>query len=202
RRPLRHGSLSDPEIRQSEAERLPRLAAVWRRPRKANLCNPAIYAGGFVGFRRSSLRAIPPRCGLRTERGHQQIYRLSYHGRSRHTHVCLLRHRLLRNTPFKRRTRACHRRGAAVTTVDSESPLLQSRRLTKRYGRRLGCRNVSFDLYEGEVMAVVGESGSGKTTLLQLLSGQLTPSAGEIRYRLRDGTVADLWSMREPRRRL
>ena len=50
-------------------------------------------------------------------------------------------------------------------------------------------------------MAVVGESGSGKTTLLQLLSAQLEPSAGKILYRMRDGAVADLWSLGEAERR-
>jgi putative phosphonate transport system ATP-binding protein len=84
---------------------------------------------------------------------------------------------------------------------DNETPLLASEGLTKWYGHRPGCRDVSFELYEGEVMAVVGESGSGKTTLLQLLSGQIEPSSGRIRYRLRTGESTDLWSMSEPMRR-
>lgn len=83
-----------------------------------------------------------------------------------------------------------------------DRPLLSVHGLTKWYGRQLGCRDVSFDLYEGEVMAVVGESGSGKTTLLQLLSAQLAPDAGRIDYRMRDGAVADLWRLSEPTRRL
>jgi putative phosphonate transport system ATP-binding protein len=83
----------------------------------------------------------------------------------------------------------------------SEQPLLSAQGLTKYYGNRPACRDVSFELYEGEVMAVVGESGSGKTTLLQLLSAQLEPSAGQILYRLRDGVTADLWSLGEAQRR-
>jgi len=85
---------------------------------------------------------------------------------------------------------------------ETEQPLLIAEGLTKHYGRQLGCRDASFELYEGEVMAVVGESGSGKSTLLQLLSGQSEPSAGRVLYRMRDGSLADLWSLSEPMRRL
>jgi putative phosphonate transport system ATP-binding protein len=85
--------------------------------------------------------------------------------------------------------------------MSDDRPLLTVEGATKYYGRRLGCQDVSFELYEGEVMAIVGESGSGKTTLLQLLSTQLTPSSGKIEYRMRDGTMADLWELSEPARR-
>ncbi len=86
-------------------------------------------------------------------------------------------------------------------TGTDERPLLTIDGLTKWYGRQLGCRDVDFDLYEGEVMAVVGESGSGKSTLLQLLSGQMEPSSGCVVYRQRDGSIADVWQMSEPMRR-
>jgi putative phosphonate transport system ATP-binding protein len=56
-------------------------------------------------------------------------------------------------------------------------------------------------LYEGEVLAVVGESGSGKTTLLELLSTQLAPTAGRVRYRMRDGVMRDLAALGEAERR-
>jgi putative ABC transport system ATP-binding protein len=62
----------------------------------------------------------------------------------------------------------------------AQVPLLSARALTKYYGQRLGCADISFDLYEGEVLAVVGESGSGKSTLLGLLGGLFRPSAGQI----------------------
>ena len=42
---------------------------------------------------------------------------------------------------------------------ESDQPLLLADGLSKWYGRQLGCRDVSFSLYPGEVIAVVGESG-------------------------------------------
>jgi putative phosphonate transport system ATP-binding protein len=80
-------------------------------------------------------------------------------------------------------------------------PLLSSRGLTKRYGHHVGCLDVSFDLYAGEVLAVVGESGSGKSTLLSLLSTRLDPTAGHIEYRMRDGIMRDVFMLSEAERR-
>src|ERR1700746_3728566 len=86
--------------------------------------------------------------------------------------------------------------------IDAEDhPLLRAEALTKRYGLQVGCRDVSFELYPGEVMAVVGESGSGQTTLLQLLYTQLMASAGRVFYRMRDGVMRDLASLHEAERR-
>ena len=83
----------------------------------------------------------------------------------------------------------------------SEQPLMSARGVAKRYGARLGCTDVTFDLYEGEVIAVVGESGSGKTTLLQLLSAQLAPDAGHVLYRMRNVATRDLAALGEAERR-
>ena len=84
---------------------------------------------------------------------------------------------------------------------DDDAPLLIAEGVTKFYGRQLGCRDVSFALHAGEVLAVVGESGSGKTTLLQVLSTQLAASAGRVLYRMRDGATRDLDALREAERR-
>src|SRR5262245_48886795 len=81
-------------------------------------------------------------------------------------------------------------------------PLMRAEGLTKYYGPRIGCTDVSIDVHEGEVVAVVGESGSGKSTLLALLSTQLQPTAGRVQYRKRDGALHDLFEGTEAKRRL
>jgi putative phosphonate transport system ATP-binding protein len=86
-------------------------------------------------------------------------------------------------------------------TATEDMPLLTVEGLSKSYGRVMGCRNISFDLYDGEVVAIVGESGSGKSTLLQLLSAQLQADSGRVSFRLRDGATRDLASLTEAERR-
>ncbi len=81
------------------------------------------------------------------------------------------------------------------------APLLCVQNLTKRYGPRIGCADVSFELEAGEVLAVVGESGSGKSTLLSLIGNELPADAGCVRFRLRDGQAVDLARLSEAERR-
>ncbi|SEJ77793.1 phosphonate C-P lyase system protein PhnK [Paraburkholderia diazotrophica] len=85
------------------------------------------------------------------------------------------------------------------------TPLLSARALTKQYGGRNGCRNVSFDLYPGEVLCIVGESGSGKSTLLNTLALRMSADAGTLHYASAHGGMddrLDLLALSEPRKRL
>ena len=80
-------------------------------------------------------------------------------------------------------------------------PVLEAESLTRRYGERLGCRDVSLKLWPGEVLGIVGESGSGKSTLLNMLSGRMEPSEGRVIYRNACGTELDLHALSEGERR-
>jgi putative phosphonate transport system ATP-binding protein len=75
------------------------------------------------------------------------------------------------------------------------------RGLAKRYGAQVGCLDVAFDLWPGEVLGVVGESGSGKTTVLSCLSGQIPADGGRVEYTTGAGIVVDMLHLEEPRRR-
>ncbi|MCG7505962.1 phosphonate C-P lyase system protein PhnK [Mesorhizobium retamae] len=89
---------------------------------------------------------------------------------------------------------------ASVEATDL--PLMSVRSVSKFYGQRIGCADVDFDIWPGEVLAIVGESGSGKTTLLNCISTRLTPTAGTVSYRMRDGEMRDLYGLGEAERRL
>ena len=52
--------------------------------------------------------------------------------------------------------------------------------VTKRYGRITAVTDVSFELGEGEMVALIGHNGAGKTTLMKLMLGLIRPTGGSI----------------------
>lgn len=76
----------------------------------------------------------------------------------------------------------------------TETPIIQTRALTRAYPGVIALDRVDFDLRRGEVHVLFGENGAGKSTLISLLAGANTPSNGEILVEgkaVRFTTVAD-----------
>ena len=62
-------------------------------------------------------------------------------------------------------------------------PLLQTQNLTMRFGGVVANDDVNFTLQEMELRSLIGPNGAGKSTFFKMLTGQLTPSEGTIRFR-------------------
>lgn len=58
--------------------------------------------------------------------------------------------------------------------------VLRLRNITKRFGPLTANDAITFDLHEGEVIALLGENGAGKTTLMNILFGHYTADEGDI----------------------
>jgi branched-chain amino acid transport system ATP-binding protein len=54
--------------------------------------------------------------------------------------------------------------------------------LTKRFGGFLAVNQVSFEARQGEILGLIGPNGSGKSTTFNLIAGNLSPTAGSIRF--------------------
>ena len=85
---------------------------------------------------------------------------------------------------------------------DNTPPLMRVQGLACAYGARSVVRDISFDLWPGEVLAIVGESGSGKTTLLNAVAARHTPSAGHVSFEMHDHGLQDIYAMSEAQRRM
>ena len=70
--------------------------------------------------------------------------------------------------------------------------ILEVNNLKKGFGDTDVLKGVSFQLEQGQVLAIIGSSGSGKTTLLRCLNFLEQPDEGEIRVQGRILTGADL----------
>jgi branched-chain amino acid transport system ATP-binding protein len=68
------------------------------------------------------------------------------------------------------------------------SPLLAAQGLELAYGDVAVCRDISFEIVEGEIVALLGANGAGKSTTLRAVAGALIPRAGTILLRGRDIT--------------
>lgn len=62
------------------------------------------------------------------------------------------------------------------------TPILEVKRLVKRFGGLVATNDCSLEVQQGQVHALIGPNGAGKTTLLAQLSGELAPDSGRILF--------------------
>ncbi len=61
--------------------------------------------------------------------------------------------------------------------------VLKTEGLTKRYGALTAVKDLSLEVYEGEVFGFLGPNGAGKTTAINMMCGLLRPDAGQVLVR-------------------
>jgi branched-chain amino acid transport system ATP-binding protein len=66
------------------------------------------------------------------------------------------------------------------------APLLKVENVSMRFGGVKALSDVSFDLYQGEILGLIGPNGAGKTTMFNCITGVLPGYKGHIRYEGRD----------------
>jgi putrescine transport system ATP-binding protein len=63
---------------------------------------------------------------------------------------------------------------------ENNTPLIQIKGVTKKFGEVVAVNNVDLDIYQGELFCLLGGSGCGKSTLLRMLAGFEIPNSGTI----------------------
>ncbi|MCY2967647.1 MAG: ABC transporter ATP-binding protein [Planctomycetota bacterium] len=66
-------------------------------------------------------------------------------------------------------------------TIPAESPLIDIRGVTRRFGEKTALHNISLTIPSGGVFGLIGGNGAGKTTLIKHLLGLYRPQSGSVR---------------------
>ena len=72
--------------------------------------------------------------------------------------------------------------------------MLESKEITKAFGRKIAVDHISMKLSPGYIYAMLGPNGSGKTTWMKMAAGLIKPTSGQMYY---NGRPIDLDSRRE-----
>lgn len=62
------------------------------------------------------------------------------------------------------------------------SVILTARGVSKHFGAIRVLEDINFDVEQGRVLGILGPNGAGKTTLFNLISGDLTPTGGDVTF--------------------
>lgn len=76
----------------------------------------------------------------------------------------------------------------SLRAVTPQNTIIEARHVGQRFTADNGTEltvldDISFNLYEGEIVAILGRSGAGKSTFLRALAGLVRPTSGTVKYR-------------------
>ena len=71
---------------------------------------------------------------------------------------------------------------------DMTKPILKMDGISKRFGGVRALRDVSFDVFPGDVLGIIGPNGSGKTTIVNCITGFIKPTSGRVFFKDKDIT--------------
>jgi D-xylose transport system ATP-binding protein len=74
-------------------------------------------------------------------------------------------------------------------TSTTQTPVLEMRGISKRFGAVQALTEVDFEVYQGEVVALVGDNGAGKSTLIKVVAGVGPNDEGVIRFEGKDVSI-------------
>ena len=68
---------------------------------------------------------------------------------------------------------------AGLAEVEAHTPILELAAIRAAYGQIQVLHGVSLKVFRGETVVLLGANGAGKTTTISVMSGQMTPTAGD-----------------------
>ena len=171
-RPLRDAPVADPEVRQPQARpharrcssSAPAARSASTPCRPTRRCKSLDFDDHPVRGRDAGTQPCAL-CGAT-----RRLPRRDHRRRQGRAHVRVLGHRLLR-----RAAQAARRAPARERAERRRAAARRARASPSATATRVGCRDVGFELWPGEVLGIVGESGSGKSTLLTCSAGRCSP---------------------------
>jgi D-xylose transport system ATP-binding protein len=70
--------------------------------------------------------------------------------------------------------------GKDIFQNEKNQPILAVKNISKQFGNVQALKNVSMEVYGGDVVGLLGDNGAGKSTLIKIISGNFAADEGEV----------------------